>query len=77
MDFFAKLERNLLLSLLCLIVISQNVSDQSGSFVLVAPFSTDQAKQSSSQKAYQAQSSPTFPDGNVLPGTFEQVNFVT
>ena len=52
-------------------------SHRNNSFVLVAPFSADQAKQSSSQKAYQAQSSPTFPDGNVLPGTFEQVNFVT
>ena len=56
---------------------SKNVSHKSGLFVLVASFSADQAKQSSSRKAYQAQSRSTFPDGNVLPGTFEQVNFVT
>lgn len=53
---------------------SQNVSHRGGSVVLVAPFSADQAKQSSSQKAYQAQSSPTFPDGNVLPATGNTVD---
>lgn len=46
----------------------------SGSFVKVAPFSADQAGQSSNQKAYQAQSSQTFPDGNVLPGTGNTVD---
>ena len=71
MDFRALLKRNLLSSLLCLIMISKNVSHRSGSFVLVAPFSAGQAGQS------RAASRPTFPDGNVLPGTYEEVNFVT
>ena len=53
-----------------LIMTSKNVSHRSGSFVLVAPFSVGQAGQS------RAASRPTFPDGNVLPGTFEEVNFV-
>ena len=70
------LSTNLLLNLLCLMMTSQNVSHRSGSFVLVALFSADQAGQSSSPKAHQAQSRPTFPDGNVLPGTFEQVSFL-
>ena len=76
MNFGAMLKRNLLLSLLCLIMTYENVSHWSGSFVLVAPFSVGQAGQSSSQKAHQAQSRPTFPDGNALPGTFERVSFV-
>ena len=71
MDFRALLKRNLLSSLLCLIMISKNVSHRSGSFVLVAPFSAGQAGQS------RAASRPTFPDGNVLPGTYQEVNFVT
>ena len=51
-------------------------SHRNNSFVLVTPFSADQAKQSSSQKAYQPQLRPTFPDGNVLTGTLKQVNYV-
>ena len=48
----------------------------SGLFDLVAPFTADQAGQSSSEKAYQAKSRSTFPDGSVLPGTFKQANLV-
>ena len=70
MDFGAVLKRNLLLSLLGLIMTSKNVSHRSCSFVSVAPFSAGQAGQS------RAASRPTFPDGNVLQGTFEEVNFV-
>lgn len=56
---------------ICFIMTSENVSHQSDSFVLVAPFTADQlqAGQSSSQEACQAVSRPNFPDGNVLPGT--------